>query len=301
MTLHRFLVILTIALVITLSVVVWFFPSDEDFRTENPFWNGTEDTAADHVVLPMEAFSELPVPPGGSALILIPYIELTPAELDQLNSFISQGGILVLADDYGFGNQILEYLGLEVRFSCQPVLDPLFSLNNKWLPRVFHLAPAPITSNAESLVLNHATCLIDAPADSILALSSTFSFLDLNDNEIWDEGELTGPLPIITHQNLVEGQIILLSDPSIFINSMEVIDDNFNFIQSIAGITTSRLFIDQSHLTPSNLSQTKNLLAHIHSFFITPIGTLALVGLLLMTTLVPIWYRKGEENEYRTW
>lgn len=301
MTLRRFLVIFTIALVLTLSLVVWFFPLDDDFRTDNPFWNGTKDTAAEHAVVPLEAFSELPVPPDGSALILIPYIELTPAELDQLNSYISQGGILVLADDYGFGNQILEYLGLDVRFSGQPVLDPLFSLNNKWLPRVFHLAPAPITSHTKSLVLNHATCLIDVPADSTLALSSTFSFLDRNDNGAWGEGEPTGPLPIIAHQNLIEGQIILLSDPSIFINSMEVIDDNFNFIQSIAGITTSRLFIDQSHLTPSNLHQTKNLLVHIRSFLITPIGTLALVGLLLITTLVPIWYRKGEENEYRTW
>ena len=300
MTLHRFLVILTIALVITLSVVVWFFPSDDDFRTDNPFWNGTEDTAAQHAVLPLEAFSELPVPPDGSVLILIPYIELTPAELDQLNSFVSQGGILVLADDYGFGNQILEYLGLVVRFSGQSVLDPLFSLNNKWLPRVFHLAPTHITSNAESLVLNHATCLTDASADNTLALSSSFSFLDLNDNEAWDEEEPTGPLPIIAHKYLVEGQVIILSYPSKFINSMEVIEDNSNFIQSIAGINASRLFLDQSHLTPSNLHQTKNLLAHIRGFFITPVGTLTLVGLLLMTTLVPIWYRKGEENEYRT-
>ncbi len=300
MTLHRFLVILTIALVITLSIVVWFFPSDDDFRADNPFWNGTKDTVADNAVLPLEAFSELPVPPDGSALILVPYIKLTPTELDQLNSFISQGGILVLADDYGFGNQILEYLGLEVRFSGQPVLDPLFSLNNKWLPRVFHLAVDPITGNANSLVLNHATCLIDAPADNTLALSSSFSFLDINDNETWDEKEPTGPLPIIAHQTLVEGQIILISDPSIFINSMEVIEDNFNFIKSITGITTSRLLLDQSHLTPSYLHQTKNLLAHIRSFLTTPVGTLALVGLIIITTLVPIWYRKGEENEYQT-
>jgi hypothetical protein len=299
-TLHRFLVILTIALVITLSVVVWFFPSDDNFRADNPFWNGTRDTVADNAILPLEAFSELPVPPNGSALILVPYIELTPAELNQLNSFISQGGILVLADDYGCGNQILEYLGLEARFSGQPVLDPLFSLKNKWLPRVFHLAVDPITGNANSLVLNHATCLIDAPTDNTLALSSSFSFLDINDNEIRDEKEPAGPLPIIAHQNLGEGQIILISDPSIFINSMEVIEDNFRFIRSIAGITTDRLLIDQSHLTPSNLHQTKNLLSHIHSFFITPIGTLAIVGLLLMTTLMPIWYRKGEGNEYQT-
>lgn len=300
MSLHRFLALLTVALILVLSVVVWFFPSDDDFRADNPFWNGVKDTAADYIILPLESFSELPAASDGSALILIPYVELTSSELDQLYSFISQGGVMILADDYGFGNQILEHLGLEVRFAGQSVLDPLFNYKNERLPRVFHLSGAPITSNAESLVLNHATCLTGIPIDEALALTSSFSFLDVNDNQKWDEGEPNGPLPIIYQQDFAAGQIITISDPSIFINSMGIIGDNIGFIQNIADITTGNLLIDQSHLTPSSLHQTKNLLAHIHGFLITPAGTLALVGLLLIITLLPIGRRKGEENENGT-
>ena len=292
MELRRFLVILTIALVIILGIVVWFFPSNEDFRTENPFWNGTRDISSIIPASPLASLSDLPSSPQGATLILIPYLNFIPTELDKLNNFVTQGGTLVLADDYGFGNQILEYLGLKARFSGQTLLDPLFSYKNKWLPRIYHLTENSVTINTESLILNHATCLIDVETKDVLAQSSSFSFLDLNGNEEWDENEPTGPLPVISRHSLGSGQIILISDPSIFINSMETMGSNYNFIQNIADITTSRLLIDQSHLPPSNLHQTKNLLAYIRGWLITPVGTLSLVILALTITLMPIWQRR---------
>jgi len=292
MELRRFLIILTILLVLILTIVVWFFPSNEDFRTENPFWNGTKDISSITQVSSLTSLSDLTSAPQGVALILIPYLDFTPAELGELNSFVTKGGTLVLADDYGFGNQALEYLGIKARFSGQALLDPLFNYKNKWFPRIFHLTSSVVTTNITSLVLNHATCLINIETDNILALSSAFSFLDLNGNQAWDEDEPTGPLPVISHHNLGSGQIILVSDPSIFINSMETIESNYNFIQNAATITTSELLIDQSHLPPSSLHQTKNLLADIHGYLVSPVGTLGLVIVAVTITLMPLWYRR---------
>ncbi len=292
MELRRFLIILTILLVLILTIVVWFFPSNEDFRTENPFWNGTKDISSITQVSSLTSLSDLTSAPQGVALILIPYLDFTPAELEELNSFVTKGGTLVLADDYGFGNQVLEYLGVKARFSGQVLLDPLFNYKNDWFPRIFHLTPSAVTANITSLVLNHATCLINIETDNILALSSAFSFLDLNGNQAWDEDEPAGPLPVISQHNLGTGQIILVSDPSIFINSMETIESNYNFIQNVATITTSELLIDQSHLPPSSLHQTKNLLADIHGYLVSPVGTLGLVIVALTITLMPLWYRR---------
>ena len=117
MGLRRFVVMLTIALVLILTAVVWFLPTNEDFRADNPFWNGIKDISSSYPASPLASLSGLPSSPQGSTLILIPYLDFTPAELEALNSFATQGGTLVLADDYGFGNQILEYLGLKARFS----------------------------------------------------------------------------------------------------------------------------------------------------------------------------------------
>ena len=305
MELRRFLTILTVALVILLIVVVWLFPSDEDFRTENRFWNGSSDISSDYPASPLESLSDLPLSPRGTTLVLIPYLRFTTDELVDLNNFVTHGGTLVLADDYGYGNQILEYLGLTARFSGQTLLDPLSNHENKWLPKIPHLKNSPLTSNTESLVFNHATCLVDVGTGDTLAQSSLFSFLDTNDNQTRDEDEPTGPLPVISQHDLGSGQILLISDPSIFINSMEVMEGNYTFIQNIAALTTSSLLLDQSHLPPSDLHQTKNLLAQIRGFLATPSGTTGLVILALAITLRPIWQKhdtipllEGDDNDY---
>ncbi|MFQ6122391.1 MAG: DUF4350 domain-containing protein [Dehalococcoidales bacterium] len=289
MKLHKFIATLTIALIIVLATAIWFFPSNDDFRTENPFWNGIRDISSIIPASPLDSLSELPPSPQGVTLVLIPYLDFSPAELEELNSFVTQGGTVILADDYGYGNQILEYLGLKARFSGQPLLDPLSNYKNKWFPQIPHLAGSPITLDAERLVLNHATSLTGVETSDALALSSVFSFLDLNGNQTWEEDEPTGPLPVISSHNLDKGQIILIADPSIFINSMQTMESNYNFIQNIGAITTTSLLIDQSHLPPSNLQQTKGLLSYIRASLTTPLGTLGLVILALTITLMPLW------------
>ena len=294
MELRRFLVILTISVVTILAVVVWLFPPNEDFDADNPFWNGTKDTSSIMLASPLESLSDLPLFPGGSTLILIPYLGFAPTELEDIHSFVTLGGTLVLADDYGHGNQVLEYLGLQVRFSGHSLLDPWVCHVNHWFPKIPHITASSITANIESLVLNHATCLIDVETSDVLALSSVFSFLDLNDNESWDEVEPGGPLPVISHHNLGSGKIILISDPSIFINTMSQFENNLTFIQNIAAVTASEVFIDQSHLPTSNLRPTKNLLAAIRDSLTTPVGAVTLVIVALSITLVPIWYRRRQ-------
>ncbi len=296
MELHRFLVILTVVLIIILATVAWFLPPNEDFRADNPFWNGTKSASSGLPAAPLESLSDLPSSPQGMTLILIPYLDFTQAELDELHQFVSLGGTLVLADDYGFGNQFLEYLGLKVRFSGQVLADPVFYYKKILFPRISHLTPSPLTSNIESLILNHATSLTDVESSDVLALSSSASFLDLNGDSQYNEGEPAGPLPVISHHNLGSGQIILVSDPSIFINSMQDIADNHTFRQNIAATATRELLIDQSHLPPSNLLHTKTRLASIRNLFITPLGKVGLVVLALTATLIPIWHKKEKRQ-----
>jgi hypothetical protein len=229
----------------------------------------------------------------GATLILIPYIHLTQPELNEVSRFIAGGGTLVLADDYGYGNQVLSHLGIEARFSGQALLDPLFNYKNEQLPRIFRISPDSVTDGVDSLVLNHATCLIDVEADEVLAMSSSFSYLDLNDNREWDTDEPAGAMPVISSHILAGGRVILVSDPSIFINGMDTLADNYGIIENIAGISSLNLFLDQSHLPYSDLHQTKDLLADVRRVLATPGGTLALVAVLLIIIVRPMWPRKG--------
>jgi len=289
--LRRFLLIITVTLLIALILTVWFFPSNDDFRVDNPFWNGIRDVRADYQVQPLDSLADLPSSPDGATLLVIPYLSCTSAELEHLNQFVSRGGNLIMADDYGHGNQILEYLGLEVRFSGQILLDPLINYKNKHFPRIIHLQPDPLTVNTDNLVFNHATSLTNITDDNTLALSSPFSFLDYNGDGTRDAGEPTGPLPVISRHGLSSGQVILVSDPSLFINSMDKIAGNDSFIRNIAA-NTPVLYIDQSLLTSSELHRTRSWLQRVRSLFSAPVGTAGLVLAVIIAASIPIWHKK---------
>lgn len=293
MELRRFLIIITVTLFIGLVLAVWFFPSDDDFRVDNPFWNGIRDVRADLQVQPLDSLADLPSSPSGATLITIPYQDYNPAELERLNSFVSRGGRLILADDYGHGNRILEYLGLEVRFTGQVLLDPVVNYKNKYFPRIVHFQPDPLTENTGELVFNHATSLTNITPDNILAMSSAFSFLDSNGDGTREDNETMGALPVISRHELGSGQIILISDPSFLINGMDKIAGNSSFIQNIAA-TTPELYIDQSHLIPSDLHRTRHWLQDARNILTTPIGTVVLVIAAITAALIPIWHRKKE-------
>jgi len=291
MGLFRFLLILTAALIALLLLLVWFVPLDDDFRTGNPSWNGSQYICAHHEAIPVDSLADLPDSPQHSTLILIPYLDFTPAELDTLHHFVIHGGTLILADDYGYGNQVLERLGLAARFSGQSLLDPILHYKNKWLPRITRFYPGTVTSGIDSIVLNHATTIDNLETGAAIALSSSFSFLDRNGNSIRDDDEPNGPLPVISRHHLGSGRVFLVTDPSIFINSMETVADNNAFLQTIASSAVSGLYIDQSHLPPSNLYHMKSLLIKTRDFFTSPVITVELIIMILLLTLSPIWYK----------
>ena len=245
-------------------------------------------------IMSLASLSGLPPSPRGVTLIVIPYRQFDVMELEVLSDFVVGGGVLLLADDYGWGNQVLQHLGLGARFSGQTLLDPLHNYKNKWFPMVECSADEPLTMGMEHLTLNHATVLLDVTPDGVLASSSSFSFLDSNGNQVADETEPTGPLPVMSREVLGDGQVILLADPSVFISGMLAFDENLRLVENIAAASPAGLFLDQSHLETSNLRQTKDLMYAIRGTVLTAPGVLTLVMVVLLITMAPVWHREKD-------
>ena len=294
MGLHRFLAIITVTLLGGLVLAVWFLPASEDFRAENTLWNGISRLGAGYPYRSLDSLSGLPPEPPGATLITIPYTDYAAAELEQLKSFVTRGGRLILADDYGYGNRVLEYLGLGARFSGAVLLDPLVNYKNENFPRIVHLEPDPLTENYDNLAFNHATGLTDVPAGNILALSSSFSYLDSNGDGTQQEDEPAGPLPVISRHEIGRGQVVLVADPSIFINGMEDIGGNAAFIKNIVA-TSPSLYIDQSHLKASELHRTRSWLGQARRLLATLVGTVLLVITAITAALAPLRHRKSPD------
>ena len=224
-------------------------------------------------------------------MISIPYTPYKSADLAAYKSFIGNGGTLILMDDFGYGNSVLEYLNIDCRFSGAPLLDPWFCYKNQWFPEVTDFSAA-INKDVQEIVLNHGTALINTDNTEELAWSSSSSFLDQNGNETWDEGEIKGPLPVAAKVHFQAGTIILVADPSILINDMLVKDDNLLFIKSLIGTETNgkQVLVDTTHLVKDPMEITKSRLVEIKGVLSQPDVVLGIVSLIFI--LISIYMLK---------
>jgi hypothetical protein len=290
----KFIFILTLGILVALAVLTWLYPSSEDFRAENPFWNGLKSFPGEVTASTIESLDDLPSSTNETILVLIPYLEFTSSELEQLDNFLTLGGTLVIMDDYGYGNDVLGYLGQEAVFTNEMLMDPLFNYKNERLPTITDFEPVPMTEGIESLILNHATTLGGVNETQVVAWSSRFSFLDLNNNDMFDEGESRGPFPVAATLDLDEGFLVIISDPSMLINSMEGMGNNRQFIENIIDMNSpnAELLLDQSHLPEASLDEAKGILETVRSWISAPLGISILVIVSIILALSPVWYRE---------
>ncbi len=256
MTRRRLLLQIGLVLII-LGVLVWLFPSNSDFKAGNPQWNGTADFLEEVETQLLNSLEELPPMAQGTSLILIPYTELSADDLQRIGDYVDSGGRLILMDDFGFGNEVLEYLGVDLRFTGDQMLDPLFNYKNTNFPKVIDFVDSGVTSEVDGLVFNHATSLADALPEQVVAWSSYFSFLDENQNSKWDAGEPKAHMPVVAEFAIGEGSLIVVADPSILISSMLGMEDNRQLMENMI---EGQVYLDQSHLPDAALDEAKVVL-----------------------------------------
>jgi len=296
---RKLLLALTLVIVLVLSAVIWFYPPTGDFRVDNPFWNGLSELSSQKNVVGLGSFTDLPESGKGTALILVPYETFSDTELGQLGSYVSSGGTLVLLDDYGSGNQVLSGLGVEMRFMGQTLLDPLFDHKNAQLPRITEFTDEIVLANVSSVVFNHATALSETSDATVIARSSSFSYVDLNDDGEFDSGDLAGPLAVAAYVDVDEGCVVAVADPSCLINSMVSMDDNLQFVNSVVDIGggNSQVFVDQSHLPKAAIDEAKGFLAIVYGVVASPLGTLSLIALAIAVSLKSLLKRGKRDGE----
>jgi hypothetical protein len=136
--------------------------------------------------------------------------------------------------------------------------------------------------------MDHATALINTNSVEVVAWSSPDSYLDKNGNEKLDKGEVQGPLPVAARLHFGGGMIILVSDPSIIINSMVVKDDNLLFVNQLIGseAQTGHIMIDTSHLVEKPMDVTKAKLADVERVLLQPYVLLGVVFLIFIGTSI---------------
>lgn len=272
---HHFIIIASV-LVVTLVIAVSFNYPQEDFSVYNTQWNGASDLQSlvrnNH---PSDViFNENGLNGKDPAVVLLLNPDagspFSSADLASIRSYVENGGSIVIANDFGNANQLLDGLGIGgvVRFNGSLLYDDYSNWAGAAWPTITTFANSSITTGIGTLSFNYATTLdIGSPVKgtaggeaspsvgnvTILAKSSPASYLgDYPPTGVPPPNDTRGAKPVVASLIYGEGKIILLSDPSVLINSMIGKGDNEQLFKNIIANLTNGdpqapVFFDESH------------------------------------------------------
>lgn len=264
------------AAAITVSVVLlmlcavgYAISSTADFSIFNSGWNGTSKLAkstyesgkllptfelqytGSDLTIAVLGLDRLRLDPHAGALVIIgPNLPFSENEGDIVREFVTNGGTLLLADDFGTGDSLLAAMGASSRFSNKLVMDLAFDKRPEF-SICFDFENDTITRNVTAVLLNYPSSVIPGKTNSeTIAWTSIASWLDSDGDHQYTAGESWGPFPLIVRERMGEGQIILVADPSLLINGMRDKLDNavlsVNLIMEISRLRTE-IYFDESH------------------------------------------------------
>ncbi|MFC1904337.1 DUF4350 domain-containing protein [Chloroflexota bacterium] len=274
-----------VVLVSVISLLcIWFYPSEQDFMASNIMWKGIRNFSSEFSADNIDSLDNLPDLPEKTILVAIPYLAYSDEELSKMKRFVDNGGMLLLMDDYGYGNSVLAYLGVSARFSNRHLLDPVYCYKNQFIPRITNFAPEVKENDINMIMLNHATTITNFTESEAIAWSSSASFLDINEDEEWNEGEPEGPFAVAGEFRFGKGTLVLVSDPSIVINAMVGMDDNYDFVGYLTRHKgeQERVLVDISHLNKAPLDVSKTRLTNTRQVLSSPYALLGITAAIFV-------------------
>jgi len=250
-------------------------PSPPSFSIYNTDWDGCSkfreliENEGFHVKTLISSLSMINRIEQPAVLVIIgPSKYYSPSEIiPNLLLFLQRGGGILIADDFGSGNTILQILfQFQIKFSDKILMDAGSYDKNPVLPIITNFMPHPITSGVNSIILNHASAIVGPNDTSLILLppvatTTRFSWLDADHDYEYDTGEQVGPFTVATAFEALNGSIVILSDASIFINDMIERADNAKFALNIINWLSNynksaTIVFDESHLAWSISSST---------------------------------------------
>ena len=241
-------------------------PIDDAYSTLNSQWNGTSELTAWGFV-PVDAGFEGSLSSVGGPAVLLesgPSRQFAEADAVWIRALLAEGGLLIVADNFGSGNGLLKLLQLPVAFDGRLLTDSLFYRKQTVFPVSFDLPTSPYSTGVNELVLDYATILNVTSQENVvvLASSSPFSFLDSNRNGEKDPEEPSGPFPVLIEVSMGKGSVILFTSPASFANGLIHEGDNGVLMENIIRHASqparaAALLLDETHLEPSPFTPAK--------------------------------------------
>jgi hypothetical protein len=239
-----------IGVILLIAVVALFLhlsATDVEFSRYNQQWNGTSsvfETLEDRGAVMVDDPSALAGRTNTTLLVIAPAHAPTAGERAAYRDFVASGNTLLLADDFGEGNALLEAVGATIRLDQRN----LSSLDREYevpaAPLGFPVAGAPFGAALTRVIFNHPVAVTGGTP---FLETSLLSWIDENGNERADSTEPIGRFTLAATEPVGSGRVVVVGDASLFINAMQHLRDGEN-AQLIQELTGGTLLVDQ-HLS----------------------------------------------------
>ncbi|WP_435186452.1 DUF4350 domain-containing protein [Halobellus sp. EA9] len=291
------LLLYALAVVLGVTIMVSAGTSTAAFGAYNPAWDGTSEVrktattlGADPVVVQNTTrYQEVP-PESSVAVVFSPTESYTDREAARLREFVRAGGTLLIADDFReHSNPLLAEIGANARIDPVPLRDERRAGPSPAFPRATAVANHTYTQNASAIMLNHGGTVRPSGA-TVLFASSEFSYRDLNRDETLNSDEQLSRHPVVTVESVGDGDVIVASDASLFLNAMVERADNGAFLRSVVA-PHDAVLVDVSHTVGVPPLVAFQLLLQRSGWIAFLVGTASVIGVVGLP-YVPLLVRR---------
>ncbi len=232
-------------------------------------------------------------------------------EVEAIIRFVWDGGSVIFADDYGFGNSISDaVIDLEESFSVGFVGKQLWDENYAKNPRFIkiNVNRDDCRLDFEGVILLNDPTALEMRNDQekwqgrTMVTTSSKGWVDMNEDGKHNPdvlGEKMGKKPLVQEVSIGDGKAIFISDPSIFINDMWDRENNTEFIDALVKYlipntdefnvknnNTKLVIFDESlHIQDSALNNAQQSLFQGLVIFTTDTQLKVLIGILMLLFL----------------
>jgi hypothetical protein len=262
-----------------------------EFSHYNTGWNGTSVFFSG---LDRHRVTDI-IDPAGLAsyrnstilLIIAPERQPTGQETAAYRAFLERGNTIFLADDFGTGNAILSGIGSRISILPGNLSSLDRAYGDPYTVVVYNVTNVSPVESLSAVVLNRAAPL---EGGTPLLRTSFLSWTDNNGNERIDSDETMGTFSVMAKEKIGNGELIVLSDPSIFINSMQDLDEKYDNRKLIGNLVEREglVLIDRMN---SRTTGTEGLSTILHVMK-TTLNTKMLFIVVLLLIAAVTWKRK---------
>ena len=303
--------ILSVGLASLLFVtLVVYAPDATAFSPNNYGWNGLHSVASQYDLHFVDSLAGLDATQGAVLVVMQPVSPFTSSDARNVDSFLNQGGTVVVADSNGGSNTLLQGLGLGIAVQGQyAALDSVYNWKDKTLPTALVYPSAQkqfnLLSGVGAVAMNEPSPLVIQPNSGAqgVAVSSPLS-VDVNRSSLSASALLlgspetvaSGPFTVAAIQRVGSGTVLVVGDSQFFTNPSLGIANNNLLIRNL--FSNSTVYVDTSHSPANNISGLKASLGHTYEqlsqYPVRYLVVLAFVGLAMV--LVPTSQGKARRS-----